>query len=266
MSGGGIKGIAHIGVLKALEELHILEHIETFAGASVGALVIALYVIGYTPTELFQFIKKFDLESMKNINFLNLLQNKGIDDGLKITHVIKELIYAKCKNKNITLKEVFEKTKKKIIFTTVCINTMKTCYLSHETYPEMPLFLAARMSISIPFFYDPVMYDKYFYIDGGCIDGYPIHLFNNELDSVLGIYLIEAPNVVEEINNMETYMVRVFQCFMEGVNFNSKKGYEKNTINIHLEAMNIVKYDINEQKKIEIFNKGYETVNNFFKK
>lgn len=266
MSGGGIKGIAHIGVLHALHELKMLDNIETFAGASVGSLIMSLYLIGYSPLELLEFIKKFNLESMKNINVLGLFQNKGLDNGLKIEYVIQELIYAKCKNKSITLQEVYEKTKKKLIITTVCVNTMSACYMSHETHPEMPLFLAIRMSIGIPLFYSPVKYDRYSYIDGGCIDNYPIHLFHDSLDNTLGIYLIESPNVIENIDDSETYLFRIFQCFMEGVNFNSKKGYEKHTINIHLESVSAVNYNIDEKKKTEIFNKGYTTVKEFYQK
>ena len=50
LSGGGAKGIAHIGLLKALEENNI--PIDYIAGTSMGAIVGALYAMGYTPDEM----------------------------------------------------------------------------------------------------------------------------------------------------------------------------------------------------------------------
>jgi len=68
LNGGGVKGIAHIGALKALEEYGYLEHITVLAGASVGALIISMFIIGYQPDEMWEFIKMFDLNNMKHIS------------------------------------------------------------------------------------------------------------------------------------------------------------------------------------------------------
>ena len=57
LSGGGIKGAAHIGVLKALEEKHV--KIDCISGASSGSIVAALYAIGYTPDEIYSIFKEY---------------------------------------------------------------------------------------------------------------------------------------------------------------------------------------------------------------
>ena len=54
LSGGGAKGIAHIGAIKALEDNNI--PIDYITGTSMGAIVGALYAIGYTPDEMMAFI------------------------------------------------------------------------------------------------------------------------------------------------------------------------------------------------------------------
>ena len=54
LSGGGAKGIAHIGVIQALEENNI--PIDYIAGTSMGAIVGGLYAAGYTPQEMLQLI------------------------------------------------------------------------------------------------------------------------------------------------------------------------------------------------------------------
>lgn len=260
LSGGGIKGISFIGAFKALEELNYLNNFKILVGASIGALMIALIVIGYKPDELHEFIKKFDLGKMKNINIMNVLDKFGLDDGSRLTYVIDRLIDAKGVNPNITLKELYDKTNKKIIFSSVCINTLKVCYLSHDTFPELSLSMAIRMSVSIPWFYTPVMYKNRMYIDGGCIDNYPIHLFSDQLNKVIGLYLSETHDIMDEIKDIETFTVQVIKCFMEGVNFNSVTGFQKYTISINLKSINIVDYELDINKKEEMYNKGYETI------
>ena len=263
LSGGGIRGIAHIGALQALQELNILANIEVFAGASVGALVIALYLIGYEPNELREFIIKFDLAKLKIMNMMGFLANFGIDPGTNIEYLIKRLIQSKNLNQDITLLELFDITKKKLIFSTVCVNTKEICYLSHENFPDLELWKAVRMSISIPFYYTPISYLGKIYIDGGCMDNYPIELFKNNLEEVIGIYLIENKDEIDKLQDIETYALRVLQCFLEGVTLKSKKGYEKYTIAINLDSISLIDYNINSEIKQKLYQQGYDATKKF---
>lgn len=264
LSGGGIKGIAHLGALYGLEKRGYLKKFETFVGSSVGALILAMHLVGYTPSELYKFVMKFEMHRVKSINAFNFLQVFGLDSGTRITYVLKRLIEAKTNNPTMTLQDLYKLTGKKLILTTVCMNTMEACYLSYETHPDLPLYLAIRMSISIPLFYTPVRYNDKLYIDGGAIDNYPIQLFEDSLDDVLGVYLAESHDVLETIDNVEIYLHRVIQCLMEGVTFNSKKGYDKYTINIKLENINFVDFSINSKKKRKMFKQGYNVVKKYF--
>ena len=56
LSGGGIKGLIYIGIFKYFEEINIMKNIDTFVGASAGALFSVLYSIGYTSKQLYQFV------------------------------------------------------------------------------------------------------------------------------------------------------------------------------------------------------------------
>ncbi|MEM5612701.1 patatin-like phospholipase family protein [Bacillus thuringiensis] len=51
---------------------------------------------------------------------------------------------------------------------------------SRETTPDVPLVVAVRISMSIPFFFKSVEWDKDYYVDGGVLDNYPIRLFDRE--------------------------------------------------------------------------------------
>lgn len=72
LSGGGARGFAHIGVLKVLEANHI--PVDYVGGASMGALVGALYAMGKTPAEIEQLIRTLDWD--------NLLQTTGSAENL----------------------------------------------------------------------------------------------------------------------------------------------------------------------------------------
>ena len=261
MSGGGIRGISLIGVLYALEKMECLDHIEEFAGVSVGALIIALCVIGYSGCEIYEFIKLFNLSRLKSISFWNL--NKyGLDTGQKIEYLLKRLIKGKGYDEDITLKKLYDLTKKKIIITTVCLNDIAVCYISHETHPNIPLYLAVRMSISLPIYYSPVFYEEKYYIDGGCLNNFPISLFDDDIDNVIGILLVENDIGSCKIENLEEYVMRVLQCIMKGINYNISKGYEKNTIKVLTDSINLINFDIDSQKIDTLFLNGYNSIVN----
>lgn len=264
LSGGGIRGIAYFGALKALEELDYLKNINTFAGTSVGAIISGLYIIGYTSDEIFDFILKFDITKIKSINIFGFLEKYGIDDGEKFETLMKRLIKKKIKDPEITLSDLYLLTNKKIILTTVCVNTAKVVYLSHENFPDLPLYKAIRMSMSVPIYYHPVTIDKKIYIDGGCIDNYPINIFKDRLNQVIGLYVNENTKDIEIIDNTETYLLRLLECFMKGMSINAIKNFENNTINISLDSINFMNFDIDEAKKKEIFKAGYDAIINSY--
>lgn len=266
LSGGGIKGITHLGVLKALEELDMLKDITTIAAASVGAIVGGLFVVGYTPDEMWEFTKCFDFGKLKDISFSNILDTFGIDSGSNVEYLLKRMIKSKKHDTHITLKELYDKTKKKIIFTTVCVNKQKACYLSHENYPDLPLYLAIRMSSSIPMFYKPVLYNDLYYIDGGFIDNYPIKLFDDQLDKVIGIHICDTVDHIDVINDFETYFFLVLSSLRQGVAKCSTRGFEKHTLNIDIDSISATEFDLSIENKEIIYKKGYDALYKKFKK
>ena len=70
-AGGGIRGIAHVGVLKALEENNI--KIEAVGGTSAGSIVAALYAMGYKPYYIYVLFKKYaqDIINIGNSSIVN---------------------------------------------------------------------------------------------------------------------------------------------------------------------------------------------------
>ncbi len=266
MSGGSIKGIAHLGGLYALEELGILRNIETYAGTSVGALIACLLCIGWKPLELLNFSQKFPFEKLKKINIFDITTKYGLDSGEAVEYFLKRFMKFKGFDENITLEELYEKTKKKIILVATCVNTCEAIYLSYETYPKLPVYLAIRMSTAIPFYFQPVQYLDNYYIDGACVDNYPIDLFKEQKENVIGLLIVDKTEKINNIDNLETFGLRVWHSFMKGIENNLLKYYDSQTIVLTMDNVNIFDFGLENEKKEKIFFNGYHKTHLFFSK
>ena len=219
LSGGGIKGIAHVGALSVLYDNNILNNIETIAGTSVGGVIGFLINIGYKPEELREFIIAFDFGKLTKIKFdpLTFFNTFGMTDGNKFILVLINMMEAKQITEKTTFIELFNRTNKTLIISAACINDKQIHYFSHKTAPNMPIVTAIQMTIAIPIYFYPVKYENKLYVDGGCIDNYPIHIFENSSENVIGIYLIENKDYVENISNIEDYFINLSRCLFEGL-------------------------------------------------
>jgi NTE family protein len=260
LCGGGIRGISHVGVIKSLIEKKCFHYIDTMVGTSIGAIVIFFIVIGYNPDEIMEIIRNIDIDKMKSIKITSFLSSYGFDNGSKMDFILERVLKAKKYNEDITFAELYSLTKKHIIFTTVCLNTNEVVYLSHETTPLMPVRTGVRMSSCLPIIFSPILYESKYYIDGGCIDNYPIHLFKDRLDDCIGVYLKNNSNEKTEINNIKSYLMQVMKSLFHGSSYKDTKGYEKYTIFI-TDKTSTFDFEISKEKREELYNLGYNTVN-----
>lgn len=256
LSGGSMKGIAHIGVLKALEEQNILKNIKIFAGSSIGSVVSALYIFGYTPDELNEFICLLDLKHFRNIDIDNFFQGFGVDDGQNFIMIIEKMMESKDINTHITFSELYKKTNIKLIMTSTCINDKTLHYISHETYPDMPVITGLRMSSSVPFWFVPVKYDNKLFIDGGIMNNYPINLFYECIDRVIGVYLDEIREN-DNIDNLETFLKSIIECLFEGVSDTLIGNCRAQTIKLYLPKVSMLTATLDNETKIQLFKFGY---------
>lgn len=184
-SGGGVKGAAHIGVLKALEENNI--KIDYIGGTSSGSIVATLYACGYTPDEIFnifeKYCKKIKYADIKNIFklFLGLICTGTIViDGLNSGNVINKLITRMCNKKNIyNISDI----KMPLVTPSVNMNTGEViCFTSKNTrsFSDKTIFVnnikigdAIQASCSFPAIFSPCNYNNSKLIDGGIRENVP---------------------------------------------------------------------------------------------
>jgi predicted acylesterase/phospholipase RssA len=252
LSGGSTKGVAQLGALHYLKKNNLLNNINTISATSVGSCVGLMLIIGYSPIEFFKFIKLLDLSQLKKIDTHNVIAKYGLNDGSRLMFVLKKLMKAKGYNDDISFKELYKKTKINLIITGVCINDKKAYYFSHTKYPDMKVLDAIRISVSVPIYYTPFVFEEKIFIDGGCIDNFPIHLFENELEKVIGIYVTEDTNVVKNIKFIDDYLMNTIECLFEGMAHRDIRAYQKYTIQIKCKKSSDEPNDI-----ISMFDEGY---------
>lgn len=185
LSGGGVKGAAHIGVLKALEENNI--KIDYIGGTSSGSIVATLYAAGFTPDEIYEIFKKY-CKKIKYIEGKNLLKllwglvttGKIKIDGLNSGKSIYKLINKVCIEKNINY---ISDIKFPLVIPSVNMNTGEViCFTSKEIRGfsdntifnnDAPIGKAVEASCSFPIVFSPCNYKNAKLLDGGIRENSP---------------------------------------------------------------------------------------------
>lgn len=214
-SGGGMRGCAHIGVVKFLEEKSLMTQFDFFAGTSIGSLIATLLVIKYSSVELTEIVKQFDYERYQSFNINNLLTNFGVDTFEKMSQLIASMFLKKNLPPYISFIELFHITKKHLIINAVCLNTHTNIFFDHILSPRMPIIIALQASMSLPFIFGSVEYNGLRYVDGGLLNNFPIDfpLFAESPETVLGINLGGIYDCsVKEINTIDQYCINLFSC------------------------------------------------------
>lgn len=260
LSGGGIKGISFLGALNVLDKLGILKNIEIYAGTSVGSIILFLINIGYSPMELFELVKKINLNKLKTINLSLFLNSMGLDNGEKIISLLKRLMKHKNINEKITFKELHDLTKKTFIVNSVNIDKQCSEYFSYMTHPDISVIYIIRMSFSIPFLFTPIEFNGFTYVDGGCIDNFSINYFSDRKDELLGICIESVQQKRNKNCSFDEYAINVIGCILNGATSTISQQYENYIIKILINDVTTIDFDISLDKKNYLYEIGCKSV------
>lgn len=185
LSGGGVKGAAHIGVLKALEEENI--KVDYIGGTSSGSIVATLYSVGYKPEQIYSIFKKY-CKNIKYVDFRNIIKlflgiittGTIIIDGLNSGKSINKLINKMCNKKNIfNISDI----KIPLAIPSVNMNTGEVvCFTSSQirAFSDNTVFVnytkigdAVQASCSFPSVFSPCNYKNCRLVDGGIRENVP---------------------------------------------------------------------------------------------
>ena len=181
--------------------------------------------------------------------------------------LLKKLLNAKGYDSEISFKNFFKKTKINLIVTGSCINDKKVYYFSHTSFPDMKVLEAVRISISVPIIFTPCIFEGKIFVDGGCIDNFPIQLFLDTIENVIGIHVTETRNYVHEIEFVEEYLKNTIQCLLEGLAQRDTKLHNKHVVHIKCSQSKSELKEFKESRYsdidiIDLFDNGFVTTQN----
>jgi NTE family protein len=190
LSGGGTRGVVHIGVLQALEEHGIFPSV--IAGTSAGSIVGVMYAHGYSPAEILSIASERSLIWMFSLR----LPNKGFVRHTFLRKMLQRYI------PELT----FEELKKPLHVAIANLNTGKA-----EIKCTGPLHDVIIASSSIPVLYEPIRIGEYWYADGGLLMNLPVSPIREACNYLIGVNLIPRKLLSsEEVNTISGVAARTF--------------------------------------------------------
>lgn len=233
LSGGGARGIAHIGVLKALEENGI--HPEVISGASAGAIVGVLYAAGITPDEIFDIARKSNLYKIFQLG----MPHKGITNLNYLRKILKRHIPSDNYN-----------DLEKIFYCSISnLNTGES-----EVVNSGSLYETVTASCSIPLVFQPVPIGDTIYVDGGLLNNLPAQSIRSQSDYLIGVNVI--PDKEVESKSLKSVFDIAVRCFHLSVLANSRSN--KEVCDTWMQLDTLEQYNLFQFNKTqEIFDIGY---------
>jgi NTE family protein len=233
LSGGGAKGIAHLGVLKALEEMKL--KIDMISGVSVGAIIGALYADGHSTEDISKFFKKTSLFQMVS---LNLPKNGGLANTDRFKNQLGNMLKAK----------TFEELTIPLIINATELNEGKNVFFSTGE-----LLTPIIASASVPIFFNPANINGKLYVDGGMFCNLPASVLKEKCEIVIGIH-VNPISPQESTSGLLDVAERTFHLAINGNTIQQKAHCD-----IVIETAKARKYGMFDTSKADtLFKIGYD--------
>ncbi len=272
LSGGGAKGLAHIGVLKVIDSLGI--KVDYIGGTSMGAVVGGLYASGYTANQLDSIFSKIDVDALLQdytpresksfyekrndeiyaltlpFNNFKLGLPSGLSKGLYNFNLMSRL------TQHVSDVRDFDKLPIPFLCIATDVETGEQIVLD-----EGILAQAIIASGALPTLYSPVEINGRLLIDGGVVNNYPIEeLKNRGIDFIIGIDVQDGLKNREQLKDVTAVLSQI-NNFSMIEKMEGKRSLTNIYIKPDIKGFSVVSFD----KGQEIIKKGNEKANEFIK-
>ncbi|MDA8595836.1 patatin-like phospholipase family protein [Flavobacteriaceae bacterium] len=241
LSGGGAKGLSHIGVLQELEKNGV--RIDYIGGTSMGAIIGALYAVGYSPEEMLELIETVDFEAVlsdKVDREYKSLHDKENGEKYALKLPIADgkigipLSLSRGQGVLNLLTKLFEPVDSiqdfsKLPIPFYCIGT-DVATGKMKVFDSGSLPLAVRASASFPTFFQPVEINNELYIDGGIVSNFPVKVMKSKgVDVIIGSDVQSNLLPAQDVNSILTLLDQIISFGMY-----EKSGEEKPLVDIYI--------------------------------
>lgn len=270
LCGGGIRGIAHVGVMKALEEEGILPNIKEVLGISAGAIFALLWILDYTVAQIEHLSLDFDFAKLRNIEpetVLSFPLTFGLDDGQGLEKFISSILKLKGFHPDATFEQVAAKHQKHFRCFATELQTLQIREFSAKKTPTTSVKFAVRASMSLPLFYTPVKDSATgaLLVDGGLINSLPlVFLKDSEILESWGVlFTKEQKTKIEPIDNVIEVCKYIYDSCTSSRNMPRMEKYRDRLICISTGDYNPLYFEETREKKMELIQRAYVATKKF---
>lgn len=179
LCGGGVRGVAHVGVMKAMRDAGFLPHIREVLGISAGSLFALLWALEYTVEQVEQLAIEFDFTLLRTIDVESLLEfptRYGLDDGAGLEKLVVSILKQKGLSADVTFAEMAAKFPIRLRCFATELETCRVRQFGSLQSPGVSVKTAVRASMALPIFYTPVQDPESgrLLLDGGVLNNLPL--------------------------------------------------------------------------------------------
>ena len=232
LSGGGARGIAHIGVIKALLEQGV--QIDRISGTSAGAIVGALFAHGYPPDEI--------LKIIETAGFMRHLRPAWSRMGLLSLHTVVDLF------RTFIPHDRFEELTIPLHVTAVDLNEGE-----QEVFDTGELVRPVLASCCLPGIFEPFLIHKRQFVDGGVLNNLPVEPLEHKVDFIIGSHC-NPFGITRPITSMRGVVER---SLILAVQAKTKERFSR--CDLLIEPPQLADYDVRDLRRSrELFRIGYQ--------
>jgi len=240
LSGGGIKGIAHLGVIQAMEEHGLKPSI--ISGVSAGAVVGALYADNHSPRDIARFFQKSKFFQLVKV----AIPKKGFMSSERFYRVLDEMLRAR----------TFEELQIPLVVNVTDFTEGKPAYFS--TGPLLNVLVA---SSSIPILLNPVEMHGKQYVDGGIFCNLPAKVIRSRCDKLIGVH-VNPITTVKPLSSILEIAERAYHLTIQ-----SNTLEEKQVCDLVIEPIKAREFGMFDTSKSDkLFQLGYDAAMRVFDK
>jgi len=179
LGGGGLKGFAHIGVFRALQEMGITPTV--VAGTSIGALIGAAYARGMNTSEMADRARALKRRDLFRLNRMGFLLERQHAAAIYMEDPLREVV------KSVVTEKRFDQLKTTLLVNTVDITRGTQVVWGLPGLRHVSVVDAVYASCALPGFYPPGHVDDRLCVDGGVIDNLPVSIASRGMDAVIAV-------------------------------------------------------------------------------
>ena len=237
LSGGGYLGILYFGLIKLLDTENMYHGIKRVYGVSVGSIFALLIILKYSYADAMLLLEtEFDVSKFITINtkdIFNLTETFGLSEPTYIEQSVKTILEKAGLSPYVTMEDLYNHTGIEFNLGVTLALQNKYVLINHITRPDLPVWLAIRMSANLPIIFNPVrdtIFNDLVY-DGGHLNNNPIKHYLDSAYTYKKPVVCDAYTQTEEINENDCEIETVV---LKPCNKPSSKKYRMNFICIDL--------------------------------